>query len=273
MRDRRNPDRVEFESAIPAELGEAGEGDERVSEKERDASRNPESEDPLEEQTQRMSAQAAPPRSPSSDTSAKQAAVGVDTTTWARDQGPPALLEEQETIVSVPLHPDPQSESIAPSSSLRPMLLERVEPSLGRGERLRLDASHWRVSLGRAEKNDLRLYTESASREHAVIAGNALGEWVLTPTAGKTVGIDGDQTSEPVVLEIGMNIMLGGDQLRCVTEGIDPSQMAAQTSADSLRDETPGWSEWLGGLGPSWWLIGGVALLGLGLIAFAWFGA
>ena len=102
-----------------------------------------------------------------------------------------------------------------------------------------------------------------------MIAGNELGEWVLTPVEGKSVSIDGDKTSEPVVLEVGMNIVMGGDHLRCVTEGLDRAQMSAQTSADAF-EEAAGWSARLARVGSSWWLIGGIAVLGIALIAFAW---
>jgi hypothetical protein len=111
--------------------------------------------------------------------------------------------------------------SFEPGSSLQPILLERIEPSLGRGERLLLDASKRKLSVGRAESNDVRLYTASASREHAVIAGNDDSEWVLTPSAGKSVMIDGEITTEPVVLEVGLNIILGQDHLRCVAADPD----------------------------------------------------
>lgn len=157
--------------------------------------------------------------------------------------------------------------TIPPSSSLHPMLLERVEPSLGRGERLRLDAAHWHVRLGRAEQNDVRLYTASASREHAEIRGNQNGDWVLQPAAGKSVLVDGDAITEPIVLEVGMNLVMGGDHLRCVTEGLGRGEMAAPTAADGLRDEHSG------GTGPhvGWWVIGAIAALGVAMIAFAWF--
>jgi len=180
---------------------------------------------------------------------------------------PVVPVDADATVVAAPTVTDPVSRTpIAPSASLHPMLLERIEPSLGRGERMRLDAAHWRVSLGRGEQNDIRLYTASASREHALIAGNEAGEWILTPAVGKAVRIDGDETSEPVVLEVGMNLILGGDHLRCVTEGLERSQMAAKTSAD-LFDEDGGKKA---GIGATWWLIGGVALLGLALLAYAW---
>ncbi len=185
-------------------------------------------------------------------------------------------IEEAPTLVSVtavdPISDSIPKASIAPSSSLHPMLLERIEPSLGRGERLRLDAAHWRVSLGRADHNDIRLYTESASREHAVIAGNEAGEWVLTPAEGKSVSVDGDATTAPMILEVGMNLVMGRDHLRCVTEGLDRSQMGAQTAADVFNDESSGLAARLAGLGMTWWLIGSVALVGLVFLAIAWFG-
>jgi hypothetical protein len=159
----------------------------------------------------------------------------------------------ESTVVDTPL---------VSSSSLHSMLLERIEPSLGRGERLRLDASRPKVSLGRAEENDVRLYTASASREHAVIAGSEEGDWVLTLSAGKSVLIDGEMTTEPVVLEVGMNIILGQDHLRCVTEGLGPREMAAQTAVDRSVDHGSLGIRGLNGqLGVAWWAIGVVAAM------------
>lgn len=253
----------------------------------RGPARTPESEDPFEEQTQPI---AGP-------------GEGSDTTSWDVRQAPPVLIadptppapgggdrvpqpETEATAIVEPLVEggvgglEPEAEatvvsgadagvcttrgSIAPSASLRPMLLERIEPSLGRGERLRLDAAHWRVCLGRAEHNDVRLYTASASREHAQIEGNDAGEWVLTPGADKLVIVDGERVKQPIALEVGMNIVLGGDHLRCVTEGLSRPEMAAPTAADAFdagSDEGVPWT---------WWAIGGVALLGIGLILYAW---
>jgi hypothetical protein len=65
-----------------------------------------------------------------------------------------------------------------------------------------------------------------------------------------------------------MNLVLGGDHLRCVTEGLQRSQSSAATSAEGLDDEG---SRERPGPGIFWWLIGGVALLGVALILFAWF--
>jgi pSer/pThr/pTyr-binding forkhead associated (FHA) protein len=125
---------------------------------------------------------------------------------------------------------------------------------------LRLDASRPKVSLGRAEENDVRLYTASASREHAVIAGSEEGDWVLTLSAGKSVLIDGEMTTEPVVLEVGMNVVLGQDHLRCVTEGLGPREMAAQTAVDRSVDQVSRGIRGLNGQwGVAWWAIGVVA--------------
>ena len=209
-----------------------------------------------------------------------------DTTTWVGSAGPPILideptepelLDEAPTVVaSVEAACEPELEpstdtrgTIPPSSALHPMLLERIEPSLGRGERLRLDAAHWQVQLGRADENDVRLYTASASRVHAEIAGNEAGEWVLTPGPGKSVKVDGDPVSEPIILEVGMNLIMGGDHLRCVTEGLARNDMAARTTSDAF--EQAALPSGPLGIAWSWWLIGGLALVGVVPIGFAWF--
>lgn len=162
---------------------------------------------------------------------------------------------------------------LAPSSSLRPMLLERIQPSLGRGERLRLDATHWKMSLGRGEQSDLRLYTESASREHALIAGDEAGNWVLTPAEGKSVSIDGEDIAEAIVLEVGMNIILGRDHLRCVSEGVERADMnhraRANGSDDRRKSKDAGAARRSNGSRLGWWVIGLCALTGIALIVYS----
>lgn len=209
--------------------------------------------DPLDADTEKISsvrrsvaATSPPPRDAPFDPS--------NTTTWTGSP-PPRVIDDEATVVSTPVARDPdatetiaaavpltpiQNAPLAPSSSLRPMLLERIEPSIGRGERLRLDAARWKVSLGRAEESDIRLYTASASREHAWIAGNEGGEWVLSPMAERSVRIDGEVVTEPIVLEVGMNILLGQDHLRCVTEGLDRSATVAATVGEGFAD-AEGW--------------------------------
>jgi len=157
-----------------------------------------------------------------------------------------------------------------PVSALQSMLLERIEPSLARGEQVRLDTANGKLSVGRAEESDVRLYTASASREHAVIAGNEAGEWVLTPMAGKTVLIDGEMMTEPVVLEVGLNIILGQDHLRCMAGALATGPMSAQSavdlfesSIDPISTKRP-WSSTPTRIG--WWAMGVVVALGIGLL-------
>ena len=104
------------------------------------------------------------------------------------------------------------------SRPLQPILLEWVEPSVARGTRFRLEPDRREVRLGRATTQDVRLFSGSASREHAVIEGDAYGDWVLSPLEGKSVKVDGYALSDPVILEDGMNLMFGGDHVRCLTE-------------------------------------------------------
>lgn len=185
-------------------------------------------------------------------------------------------VDGTETIVTAAQQNLTSGARFAPSSSLRPLLLERIEPSLGRGERIRLDASHRKRSLGRAEESDVRLYTASASREHAVISGNAAGEWVLTLATGKSVLIDGEMTTESVVLEAGMNIILGQDHLRCVTERPGRREMAAETAADAFKDPVDSKSRmlrfWAGRSSAGRWTIAVLAAVAAGSILFALLG-
>ena len=279
------------EPAVQRSLGgeRVSEGEDKTGSKARD-SRETEGSDPFEDRTQPLA---------SADDG------DYDTTTWAGSAGAPILIDESSAPVPLPvrpdasgatsdLAPDPSADAAAtvvaaveaayepelgpitdrggtipPSSALHPMLLERIEPSLGRGERLRLDAAHWRVQLGRADENNVRLYTASASRVHAEIAGNEAGEWVLTPGPGKSVKVDGDPVSEPIVLEVGMNLIMGGDHLRCVTEGPARDDMAARTITDAL--EEGGLRSGPLGIAWGWWLIGGIALVGAALMGCAWF--
>ncbi len=187
----------------------------------------------------------------------------------ATDHAPP---DEVATVVAIPDPVGPADPALAtsiesapavlPSASLESMLLERIEPSLGRGERFHLDARQLQVSLGRAESNDIRLYTAAASREHASIAANEAGEWVASPAPGKSISIDGSPTTEPVVLETGMNLVLGGDHLRCVTQSADRSEAVAPTVVEAVKLFDPG----ARGIGIVWWAIGLATVLGVGLI-------
>ena len=137
-----------------------------------------------------------------------------------------------------------------------------------------LDSSRARFSVGRAEHNDIRLYTASASREHAVIECNDTGEWILTPAGGKTVGVDGEEERVPVVLEPGLNLVMGGDHLRCLDEEHAGGVRAPETNIEAFDDGAPP-SARSGGankMTPFWWIVSCLALAGVGLILFALLG-
>jgi len=218
--------------------------------------------DPLEERTQPMDVDGVLP--------SEDPRAAADTTTLGVPIPPPIVLDDDGSASPVdadsPSSPGTRTDAAGPASgsSLHPMLLERIEPSIGRGERLRLDATRSRVRLGRAEENDIRLYTASASREHATIAADGHGQWQLTPGPGKSVAIDGEETSEAVLLELGMNVVLGQDHLRCVSEGLASGEMAASTAADGLGNADASLVEALRRLavraGPVGWAIGIVSM-------------
>jgi hypothetical protein len=198
--------------------------------------------------------------------SGQAGAHGVDTQPLIGSPPAPDLeMTERMFTANREKPPCPSADPI--QRSLRPMLLERIEPSLGRGERLRLDADSMSVSLGRSEACDVRLYTASASREHARIVANEAGEWVLTLGPEKAVLIDGEITMEPVILEVGMNLVLGEDHLRCVSEGLDRSGTEAETATDlfdeALGKDFLGLRGWTGRIGLEWWKFG----VGLAFIA------
>lgn len=191
--------------------------------------------------------------------------IDGDPTVVSRGEEDPAVFSGAEAgdVPNAETLADSET-AIAPSAALPSLILERIEPSLGRGERLRLDAARWPVRIGRAERNDLRLYTASASREHAVITGSPEGSWILTPAEGKPVSIDGDPTEEPVELEAGMNLVFGGDHLRCLADVPlrDASTAAAGAGPEAARSGRGGRASWIA--------IGAIAALGSGLIAYAW---
>jgi pSer/pThr/pTyr-binding forkhead associated (FHA) protein len=87
--------------------------------------------------------------------------------------------------------------------------LQRVQPP-GRSEIIRLSAPQYKV--GRAENCEVRLFTETASREHATLV-NRQGAWYLQPLPGKSVIANGSRTREEVALQHKMRLQLGDDEL------------------------------------------------------------
>lgn len=162
--------------------------------------------------------------------------VGADTTSWGGGIAPPRILDEAATSIS-----EPASIAGRPSNRKHPlqsMWLERIDPSFKRGEQIRLDPGTRRVRVGRAESNEIRLYTGSTSREHAIIEANEAGDWVLIPLEGKNVHVDGDLVSEPMILEAGMNLVLGADHLRCVLMDQPVSEASEPTANEGPGKKT-----------------------------------
>mgnify|MGYP001029125680 CR=1 FL=1 len=90
----------------------------------------------------------------------------------------------------------------------------------------------------------------------------------MAGSQGRSVKADGDPISEPIVLKFGMNLIMGGDHLRCVTEEFARDDLAARTTSDAF--EEAGLRIGRHEIAWSWWLIGGIALVGAALIGFEW---
>jgi hypothetical protein len=93
--------------------------------------------------------------------------------------------------------------------------LQRMQPP-GRSDIVTLDRTHY--LMGRLPSCDLRLYSQTASREHAQLTARD-GRWYLTPVSGKVVLVNGSQVKEEVPLTHKMRLQLGGDALLFLDEG------------------------------------------------------
>lgn len=123
--------------------------------------------------------------------------------------------------------------------------LQRMQPP-GRSDVVTLDRTHY--LMGRLPSCDLRLYSQTASREHAQLTARD-GRWYLTPVTGKVVLVNGTQVKEEVPLTHKMRLQLGGDELLF----LDESRATAVEDAPRAG---------AGIVGQRWWLavIGLVAL-------------
>jgi hypothetical protein len=108
---------------------------------------------------------------------------------------------------------------------------QRRQPP-GRSDIVTLDRTHY--LMGRLPSCDLRLYSQTASREHAQLTARA-GRWYLTPVEGKAVLVNGTQVKEEVPLTHKMRLQLGGDELLFLDEsGATAVEEAAPRSAAGL---------------------------------------
>ncbi len=134
--------------------------------------------------------------------------------------------------------------------------LQRMKPA-GRSDIVNLDRTHY--LLGRLPSCDLRLYSQTASREHAELSARA-GRWYLTPLAGKVVLVNGTQVKEEVPLTHKMRLQLGGDELLFLDEsGATSAAVAAPQGTTSL-----------GGIVGSRWLLIAIGMLILAAVVWMW---
>jgi len=132
-----------------------------------------------------------------------------------------------------------------------PARLQRMAPP-GRSDIVNLDRTHY--LMGRLPSCDLRLYSQTASREHAQLTARD-GRWYLTPVTGKVVLVNGTQVKEEVPLTHKMRLQLGGDELVFLDES-GPAVVAAAPQG--------------GELGGNRWLLIAIGLAVLAVVAWLW---
>lgn len=136
-----------------------------------------------------------------------------------------------------------------------PARLQRMQPP-GRSDIINLDRTHY--LMGRLPSCDLRLYSQTASREHAQLTVRD-GHWYLTPVEGKAVLVNGTQVKEEVPLMHKMRLQLGGDELVFLDE----------SGATSIEEAPRGGAAAVA-VASNRWLALVIALLALGLVLWMW---
>ena len=130
--------------------------------------------------------------------------------------------------------------------------LQRLQPP-GRSDIVTLDRTHY--LLGRLPACDLRLYSQTASREHAQLTARD-GRWYLTPVSGKVVLVNGSQVKEEVPLTHKMRLQLGGDELLFLDE----------SGATFVEEASPGRNALAG----TRWLLAVIGALALAAVLWLW---
>lgn len=208
------------------------------------ASAPPAAAPPLDEST-RLAAK--PPVMPQPPKAPAPAAPPVGASTVPQGAPPPPLPSgggdfTEHTILLADLQPQ----------AVPPARLQRMQPP-GRSDIVNLDRTHY--LMGRLPSCDLRLYSQTASREHAQLTARD-GRWYLTPVAGKVVLVNGTQVKEEVPLTHKMRLQLGGDELLFLDE-----------SGVTAIDETPAGAAAFGG---NRWLLVAIAVVVLAAVVWLW---
>jgi pSer/pThr/pTyr-binding forkhead associated (FHA) protein len=102
--------------------------------------------------------------------------------------------------------------------------------------------------IGRSPNSDLRLFSTTASREHARLTLRS-GAWYLAPCEGKTVLVDGQGVHAEVRLIHKMRLQFGDDELLVLDQAaaVDAPASAATAAGASA------------GSGMRWVIVGAVA--------------
>jgi hypothetical protein len=177
---------------------------------------------------------------------------------------PPASAPAAPSTVPKPAAPPPAAgggdftEHTVLLSDLQPQALpaarlQRMKPA-GRSDIVTLDRTHY--LLGRLPSCDLRLYSQTASREHAQLSARE-GRWYLTPVTGKVVLVNGTQVKEEVPLTHKMRLQLGGDELLFLDESGAAGVVDAAPSAGT-------------GFAGNRWLVIAVGLVVLAAALWLW---
>ncbi len=186
----------------------------------------------------------APPPLPKTPTPG--AAPPPATTTVHAAAQPPPLPAGGDFAEHTILLPTLQQQAVPPAR------LQRMQPP-GRSDIVTLDRTHY--LMGRLPSCDFRLYSQTASREHARLTARD-GRWYLTPVAEKVVLVNGSPVKEEVPLMHKMRLQLGGDELVFLDEN----------EATVIR-EAPGPGA---GLADNRWLALVIALVALALVVWLW---
>lgn len=183
---------------------------------------------------------AAPPAAPAPAAPAPSAPATVK----APVQPPPAGDFAEHTVLLASL----QAQAVPPAR------MQRMAPP-GRSDVVNLDRTHF--LMGRLPSCDFRLYSQTASREHAQLTARD-GHWYLTPVAGKVVLVNGSPVKEEVPLTHKMRLQLGGDELIFLDE----------SGATEVREAAPAGTT--AAFGDVRWIALVVALVALALVVWLW---
>lgn len=197
---------------------------------------------PLDESTRLGVAPPPMPKAPAAPPAS--AAPSAPVTVKAPAQPPPAGDFAEHTVLLSAL----QEQAVPPAR------MQRMAPP-GRSDVVNLDRTHF--LMGRLPSCDFRLYSQTASREHAQLTARD-GHWYLTPVAGKVVLVNGSPVKEEVPLTHKMRLQLGGDELIFLDE----------SGATEVREAAPAGTA--AQLGDVRWIALVVALVALTLVVWLW---